>query len=90
MRKLNLFAHALGLLALAHPAIVPSVLGTLAVIGGILLAVLTWVATHLSLTLTIAASVLLTQTFPGRPGRTARWLGRAWVASVAVVFPHTA
>ena len=66
------------------------VLGTLAVLGSEALAVVAWALTHVSLTLTIAAAVLLAQTFPGRLGRTARWLGRAWVASVAVVLPRAA
>jgi hypothetical protein len=88
--KLKLAAYALALLGLAHPAVVPPVLGTLGVLVGAALAVVAWALAHLSLTLTIAAGVLLAQTFPGRLGRTAGWLGRAWVASVAVVFPRTA
>ncbi|MET7573359.1 hypothetical protein ABZT04_33415 [Streptomyces sp. NPDC005492] len=90
MRNLKLFAYALGLLALAYPAIVPPALGTLAVLGGEALAVVTWALTHLSLTLTVAAGILMAHTFSGRLGRIARWLGRAWVASVAVVFPRPA
>ncbi|QFG13219.1 membrane protein [Streptomyces phage Gilgamesh] len=87
--KLKPVAYALALLALAHPPIAPPVLGTLAVLGHAALAVVMFALAHLSLTLTVAAGVLLAQTFPGRLGRTARWLGRAWVASVAVVFPRT-
>lgn len=85
--KLKLVAYALVLLALAYPALVPPVLGTLGVLGGAALAVVAWALANLSLTLTVAAGVLLAQTFPGRFGRAARWLGRAWVASVAVVAP---
>lgn len=59
------FAYTLGLLTNGNPAIAPPVLGTLAIIGGTLLAVVTWAVAHLSLTLRIAADLLLAQTFPG-------------------------
>ncbi|MCG8971778.1 hypothetical protein [Streptomyces sp. CL12-4] len=88
--KLKPAAYALVLLALAHPPVVPPVLGTLGILGGAALTVVAWALSHLSLTLTIAAGVLLAQTFPGRLGRAARWLGRAWVASVAAVSPAKA
>lgn len=86
-RKLKLLAYALGLLAVAHPAVVPPFLGALGVLCGVALAILQWFLAHLSLTLTIAAGVLLAQTFPGRLGRAARWFGRAWDTSVDAILP---
>ncbi|MFE1206293.1 hypothetical protein ACFW5V_31920 [Streptomyces sp. NPDC058762] len=88
--KLKPVAYALVLLALAHPPVLPPLLGTLALLGHAALAVVMFALAHLSLTLTIAAGVLLAQTFPGRLGRAARWLVRAWVASVAAVAPAKA
>ncbi|MFE6639588.1 hypothetical protein ACFVFT_38260 [Streptomyces tendae] len=88
--KLKPVAYALALLALAHPSLVPPVLGTLTVLGSAALAVVTFALAHLSLTLTIVAGVLLAQAFPGRLGRGARWLVRASVASVAAVAPAKA
>jgi hypothetical protein len=88
--KLKLAAYALALLALAYPAIVPPALGALGIVMAAVVAVAGWFLAHLSLTLTIAAGVLLAQMFPGRLGDSARWLGRAFVASVAVVAPAKA
>jgi len=84
--KLKLAAYALVLLALAHPALAPPVLGALGVLFGALLTVAGWGLANPSLILTIAAGLTLTRVFPGIPP----WLGRALVASVAVVFPRTA
>ncbi|MFG2795794.1 hypothetical protein [Streptomyces pseudovenezuelae] len=81
--KLKLLAYAFALLALAYPALVPPVLGTLGVVVAAVIDTLGWVLTHLSLALTIAAGLLLVRVFPGVP----RWLGRALVASVASVAP---
>ncbi|MFD9394182.1 hypothetical protein ACFWBB_26620 [Streptomyces sp. NPDC060000] len=83
VRKLKLLAYAFALLALAYPALVPPVLGTLGVVIAAVVAVVGWVLANLSLTLTIAAGLLLARAFPGVP----RWLGRALVASVAAVAP---
>jgi hypothetical protein len=85
--KLKLIAYSLVLLALAHPPLVPPVLGTLGVMTGVALAVVGWFLAHLSLTLTIAAGVLLAQLFPGRLGRAARWFGRAWDTSIDAILP---
>ncbi|WP_328491277.1 hypothetical protein [Streptomyces zaomyceticus] len=83
MRKLKLLACAAALLALAHPAIVPPVLGTLGLVLGVLAAVAGWALAHLSLTLTLAATALILRGFPSFRG----WLLRSWVASVAAVAP---
>ncbi|MET8717370.1 hypothetical protein ABZV52_29840 [Streptomyces sp. NPDC004735] len=87
MRKLRLLAYALALLALAYPAVVPPALGT---VFGLALAAAVWVTAHLSLALTIAATVLLARAFPGSFGRSVRWIGRALVVSVASVTPNAA
>ncbi|MEE1764372.1 hypothetical protein [Streptomyces sp. SP18BB07] len=81
--KLKLVAYALVLLALAYPAMVPPVLGTLGVVIAAVVTVAGWVLTNLPLALTIAAGLILVRVFPGVP----RWLGRALVASVAAVAP---
>ncbi|MER6616302.1 hypothetical protein [Streptomyces xantholiticus] len=81
--KLQILAWALGLLALAHPSLVPPVLGTAGMVLAVAVDVLGWFLTNLSLTLTIAAGLLLVRVFPG----ISCWLGRAWVASVAAVGP---
>ncbi|MDH6629417.1 hypothetical protein M2271_007253 [Streptomyces sp. LBL] len=88
--KLKLLAYAFLLLALAHPAVVPPLLGTLGVLVCIGVAVSGWAFANLSLTLTIAAGVTLAQVFPGALGRMRRWLARALVASVAAVAPSKA
>lgn len=88
--KLKLTAYALVLLAFAHPSLVPPVLGALGVMLALVASIAGWVLTHLSLTLTAAACVLLARAFPGRLGRAARWLRRAWAASIAVVAPAKA
>ncbi|MGY4936238.1 hypothetical protein ACWD7T_35220 [Streptomyces sp. 900116325] len=94
MRKLRLLAYALGLLALAYPSLVSPVLGMLgiAVVAAFTAvgAIVGWALAHLSLTLTIAAGLLMAQMCPGRLGHTARWLGGAWIASVAAVAPAKA
>ncbi|MET8696917.1 hypothetical protein ABZV65_30755 [Streptomyces bauhiniae] len=82
-------AYALGLLALAHPAIVPPALHALAVAAGLGAAAVLWVLAHLALTLTVAAGVLLAQFLPGRLGAVARWFGRAWDTSIDAVLPRT-
>ncbi|MET9776181.1 hypothetical protein ABZ023_18305 [Streptomyces sp. NPDC006367] len=87
MRKLKLFAYALALLALAHPAAIPPAVAVLGSVAAAVFAVAGWALANLSLTLTIAAGLTLAQVFPGAFGRTGRWLGRAWVASVAAVSP---
>lgn len=80
MRKLKLFAYALVLLALAHPGVVPPVLGiALAMAGG----VIGWALANLSLTLTVAAGVLLARAFPGIP----RWFSRSWDTSIDAIAP---
>ncbi|MBK3639502.1 hypothetical protein [Streptomyces sp. MBT33] len=84
--KLKLLAYAFALLALAYPAMVRPVLGTLGVVIAAVLTAVGWVLANLSLTLTIAAGLLLVRVFPGVP----RWLGRALVASVAAVAPQKA
>jgi hypothetical protein len=87
MRKLKLFAYALALLALAHPAAIPPALAVLGAAAAAVLAIVGWVLANLSLVCTVVAGVLLTRVFPGRLTRAARWLVRASVASVAVVAP---
>ncbi|CAL9326652.1 hypothetical protein [Streptomyces sp. SudanB91_2054] len=77
-------------LALAHPAFVPPVLGALGLVVAAVVATVGWVLANLSLTLTIGAGVLLARTFPNTARNATRWLFRALVASVAVVFPRTA
>ncbi|MFF8399848.1 hypothetical protein [Streptomyces sp. NPDC016172] len=88
--KLHFLAWALGLLALAHPALVPPVLDVLSVAFAMavtaVVGVIGWALANISFTLTIAAGLLLARAFPGIP----RWLGRAWVASVAAVAPTEA
>ncbi|PNG22342.1 hypothetical protein [Streptomyces cahuitamycinicus] len=88
--KLRLLAWALGLLALAHPALAPLALDVLGVAFAMAVAavvgVIGWALANISFTLTIAAGLLLAHAFPGVP----RWLGRAWVASVAAVSPAKA
>ncbi|MER6109337.1 hypothetical protein [Streptomyces hirsutus] len=89
--KLRILAWALGLLALAHPALVPPALDVLGLTFAMALAavagVVGWVLANLSLALTAAAGLMLTYAFPGVPGRAARWLVRGWDASIdAVVF----
>lgn len=84
--KLRTLAYALVLLAFAHPSLVPPVLGTLDVALAAVVAVARWVLANPSLTLTIAAGLLLVGAFPGVP----RWLGRALVASVAALAPAKA
>ncbi|OVZ99567.1 hypothetical protein B9W64_37885 [Streptomyces sp. CS159] len=83
-------AYAVALLALAHPDLVPPVLGTLGLIAAAVFAVAGWVLANLSLTLTIGAGILLARAFPNTARNATRWLFRALVASVAVVFPRTA
>ncbi|MGW4086940.1 hypothetical protein ACWEGS_28310 [Streptomyces sp. NPDC004822] len=85
--KLKLAAYALGLLAIAHPAIVPPTVATLGFLAGVVIAVAGWFLAHLALTLTLAAGVLLAQTFPGRLGNAARWFGRAWDTSIDAILP---
>lgn len=78
--KFKSVLYALALLALAYPALVPPVVGiVLAMVG----AVIGWALAHLSLTLTVAAGVLLTRAFPG----ILRWWGRAWDTSIDAVAP---
>lgn len=84
--KLRIPAYVLGLLALAHPSLVPPVIGTLGVALAVVVAVVGWVLANPSLTLTTAAGLLLVRVFPSVP----RWLGRALVASVAAVAPTKA
>ncbi|MGW2550088.1 hypothetical protein [Streptomyces sp. NPDC001635] len=88
--KLKLVAIALVLLAIAHPALVPVIFGTIGVALGAGVAVVAWLLANVSLALTIAAGLVLAHVMPGSIGRTARWFGRALVASVAVVFPAKA
>ncbi|MEU1592802.1 hypothetical protein ABZ468_08050 [Streptomyces sp. NPDC005708] len=88
--KLKLVAIALGLLAIAHPALVPVIFGVIGVVLGAGVAIVAWFLVNISLTLTIAAGLVLAHLMPGSIGRTARWIGRALVASVAVVFPAKA
>ncbi|MFF8696219.1 hypothetical protein ACF08W_28810 [Streptomyces sp. NPDC015144] len=85
--KFKLAAYALGLLAVAHPAIVPPTVATLGVLAGVVFAVVGWFLAHLALTLTLAAGVLLAQAFPGRLGNAARWFGRAWDTSIDAILP---
>ncbi|MGW2496226.1 hypothetical protein ACWCV2_17210 [Streptomyces pseudogriseolus] len=88
--RLRILAYALGLLALAHPSLIPPVLGTLGVIAAAVIAVVGWVLANLSLALTIGAGILLARAFPNTARGFMRWLSRSLVASVAVVFPRTA
>jgi hypothetical protein len=85
--KLRILAWALLLLALAYPPVISPVLDMLGIAFGMALAatagVIAWAVTNLSLTLTIAAALLLARAFPSIP----RWVGRSWVASVAAVAP---
>ncbi|WP_406730702.1 hypothetical protein [Streptomyces sp. NBC_01794] len=85
-RKLKLFAYALMLLALAYPTLVPPVLGMLGVALAAVVPLVGWFLANPSLTLTVAAGLLLVRLFPGVP----RWLGRALVASVPAVAPAKA
>ncbi|MFE0654643.1 hypothetical protein ACFVZH_39690 [Streptomyces sp. NPDC059534] len=85
-RTVQTAAYALVLLALAHPALVPPLFGTLGLLLGAVAAVVGWALAHLSLTLTLAATTLVLRGFPSFRG----WLVRswvAWVASVAAVAP---
>jgi hypothetical protein len=84
--KLKLIAYAFALLALAYPAMVPPTLGALGAVVAAMAAVVGWVLVNLSLTLTIAAGLLLARALPSVP----RWLGRALVASAAAVAPQKA
>ncbi|MFF7169704.1 hypothetical protein [Streptomyces pseudovenezuelae] len=84
--KLKLIAYAFALLALAYPAMVPPALGALGAVVAAMVAVVGWVLVNLSLTLTIAAGLLLARALPGVP----RWLGRALAASAAAVAPQKA
>jgi hypothetical protein len=88
--KLQILAWALGLLAVAHPALVSPMLDVLGIAALMAVAavvgIVGWILANLSLALTIAAGLLLVRAFPGVP----RWLGRAWVASVAAVAPTEA
>jgi hypothetical protein len=90
MAKVKLLAYALFLLALAHPAIVPPVLGTLGALAGVALAIVGWALANISLTLTMGAGVLLARVFPGALGRGAQSFRRALTASLAAVAPRVA
>ncbi|MER7952072.1 hypothetical protein ABTY59_32240 [Streptomyces sp. NPDC096079] len=81
MGKLKVLASVTALLALAHPTLVPPVLGTLGLLLGVAVAVAGWALTHLSLTLTLVATGLILRGFPS----VRVWLVRSWVASVAAV-----
>ncbi|MFC9280865.1 hypothetical protein [Streptomyces collinus] len=88
--KLTLLAWALGLLALAHPALVPVVLDVLgiavAMAAAAVVGVIGWALANISFTLTAASVLLLLRVFPGIP----RWFRHSWVASVAAVAPEKA
>jgi hypothetical protein len=88
--KLQLLAWALGLLVLAHPALVPIVLDVLgiavAVAAAVVVGIVGWALTNASFTLTAVSVLLLLRAFPGVP----RWFRRSWVASVAAVAPEKA
>lgn len=88
--KLRLLAWALGLLALAHPALVPitlDVLGiALAMAAAAVVDIVGWALANISFTLTAVAGLLLLRAFPGVP----RWFLHSSVASVAAVAPEKA
>jgi hypothetical protein len=88
--QMRLLAWALGLLALAHPALVPPMLDVLGIAALMAVAavvgIVGWALANVSLTLTIVSVLLLLRVFPGVP----QWLGRSWVASVAAVAPEKA
>ncbi|MGW3627800.1 hypothetical protein [Streptomyces sp. NPDC000880] len=90
LRKFDAALLALGLVSVAFPSAIPPVLGALGVIVTAVLAVAGWVLSNLALACTIGAGVLLAYAFPGTVGRSARWIGRALVASIAAVAPKTA
>ena len=87
--KLQILTWALGLLAFAHPELIPPALGTLGVIAAAVFAVAGWVLANLSLAFTAGAVVLLTYAFPNAVRRPLRWFSRALVDSVTAVLPRT-
>ncbi|MFF0698352.1 hypothetical protein ACFYU4_37680 [Streptomyces tendae] len=88
--KLRLLAWALGLLALAHPALVPVVLDVLGIAvvlaATAVVGIVGWALANISLILTAVSGLLLLRAFPGFP----RWFRHSLVASVAAVAPEKA
>lgn len=79
---------AVGLLAVAFPAAVPPVLGTVAAVVGLVFAVVGWALAHLSLCCAAAAAVLLVRAFPRTHRRAGRWLAMSTTAAVNAVRPR--
>lgn len=89
-RKLDLVLVAVGLLAVAFPSAVPLLLGALCAALGAALTAAGWVLANLPFVCTVGAGVTLAYAFPVAVRRSASWIFRASVASVAAVFPRAA
>ncbi|OEJ21080.1 hypothetical protein [Streptomyces subrutilus] len=86
--KLEAVLVAVGLLAVAFPSAVPPLLGAVGAAVGAGLAVAGWVLAHLSFVCAVGAGVTLAYAFPDAIRRSASWIVRASVASVAAVLPR--